>query len=158
MRIIPFLLLILFSSCKFSDKQVPDKDELLKQRLEQLDLSKVSDYPSLPECDSISDKKRKKECFFTTMAQLIQQKLDTDTLAILYPEIDTIAVEVTIYPDATLSFSPKFSNDSLKYNTSKIDSLLKSRLVNFPPIEPAQKEGVPVKTQFILPVILDVEQ
>jgi hypothetical protein len=43
------------------------------------------------------------------------------------------------------------------YDTVKIDSILKARLVGFPKINPAIKRGIPVKTQFILPVILKVE-
>jgi hypothetical protein len=83
--------------------------------------------------------------------------LGVDTLAILYPELDTIEVKVTIFPNASLQFEPQFPKDSLAYDTIKIDSILKARLVNFPKINPAIKRGIPVKTQFILPVILKVE-
>jgi hypothetical protein len=83
--------------------------------------------------------------------------LGVDTLAILYPELDTIEVKVTIFPNATLQFEPQFPKDSVVYDTVKIDSILKARLVDFPKINPAIKRGVPVKTQFILPVILKVE-
>jgi hypothetical protein len=91
------------------------------------------------------------------MMRLVQEKLDTDTIAMLYPEIDTIQVKVTVYPDATLKFEPQIPVDSVKYDAVKVDSILKARLVNFPKIEPAQKEGIPVTTEFILPVILDVK-
>lgn len=158
MKKIAFLFLpMLLASCQYFDKQVPDEDELLQQRLKEIDWKKVSSYPSLAECDAITDKALKKECFFTAMTRLIQEKLDTDTIAMLYPEIDTIQVKVTVFPDATLQFEPQISQDSVAYNVVKIDSILKARLVDFPKIEPAQKEGVPVKSQFILPVILDVK-
>ena len=75
----------------------------------------------------------------------------------IYPELDTIAVKVTIFPDASLQFEPQHSKDSVAYDTIKIDSILKARLVDFPKINPAIKRGIPVKTQFILPVILKVE-
>ena len=45
----------------------------------------------------------------------------------------------------------------MHYDKEKIDSLLRARLNNFPAVEPAQKEGVPVKSQFVLPVIINVE-
>lgn len=158
MKKITFLLLLtLFASCQYFDKQVPDEDELLKQRLKEIDWKKVSSYPSLVECDTITDNALKKECFFSTMMRLVQEKLDNDTIAMLYPEIDTIQVKVTVYPDATLKFEPQIPKDSVKYDAVKIDSILKARLVNFPKIEPAQKEGIPVTTEFILPVILDVK-
>lgn len=157
MKRITFLLLpLLLASCQYFEKQVPNEEELLKQRLKEIDWNKVSSYPSLAECDAITDKDLKKECFFSTMTRLVQEKLDTDTIAMLYPEIDTIRVKVTVYPDATLKFEPQIPKDSVKYDSVKIDSVIKARLVGFPKIEPAQKEGIPVTSEFILPVILDV--
>lgn len=151
------IILFFVSSCRYFDRQVPDEEALLEERLGQINWGEVSSYPSVPECDGIIDKELKKECFFEAMGRLVQERLDTDTIAILYPEIDTIELRVTIYPDASLNFETQFPNDSVGYNKSKIDSLLRARLTGFPKIEPAQKEGVPVTTQFVLPVILNVE-
>ncbi|MGV3458840.1 MAG: hypothetical protein ACO1N9_00140 [Flavobacterium sp.] len=150
--------LLLLSSCKYFDAPVPDEEKLLQEKLSEINWKEVTVYPSLPECDALTDKEMKKECFFSSMTQLVQAKLNTDTLAILYPEIDTINVKVTIYPDATLHFEPQIAQDSTAYNKVKIDSILRARLRDFPKVEPAQKEGVPVKTQFILPVIINVAQ
>jgi len=155
---ISLAVLLLLTSCKYFDAPVPDEEELLQKRLNEINWKEVSAYPSLPECDALTDKEMRKECFFSSMTQLIQAKLDTDTLAILYPEIDTINVKVTIFPDASLQFEPQLPQDSTSYNKIKIDSLLRARLADFPTVEPAQKEGVPVKTQFILPVIINVAQ
>ena len=151
------LAMLLASSCQYFDKQVPNEDALLQQRLKEINWKEVSSYPSLAECDVITDKNLKKECFFAAMTQLVQQKLGADTIGMLYPEIDTIQVKVTVYPDATLKFEPQIPRDSVKYDSVKIDSIIKARLVDFPKIEPAQKEGIPVTTEFILPVILDVK-
>ena len=98
-----------------------------------------------------------KQCFFEFLTQTIQEKLSVDTLATMYPELDTIEVKVTVFPNATLQFEPQFPKDSVAYDTIKIDSILKARLVDFPKVNPAIKRGIPVKTQFILPVILKVE-
>lgn len=150
-------LVLLLGSCRFFDSTVPDEQELLQKRLDEINWSEVSVYPSISECDSLLDKEQKKECFFSSMTKLVQERLNVDTIAMLYPEADTIQVLVTVFPDATLTFDPQFPADSVAYNKMKIDSVLKSRLADFPEVQPAQKEGVPVKTQFILPVILNVE-
>jgi hypothetical protein len=34
--------------------------------------------------------------------------MSSDTLSILYPELDTIEVKVTIYPNAQMKFEPQF--------------------------------------------------
>jgi hypothetical protein len=66
-------------------------------------------------------------------------------------------VKVTVIPNSTMKFEPQFPKDSTAYDTIKVDSILQSRLVNFPKVNPATKRGLPVKTQFILPVIIKSE-
>lgn len=152
-----FLVFILFNSCQYFDKQVPSEKELLQKELKSINWKEVDEYPSVVDCDKIEDKKQREQCFFEVLTQLIQEKLCNDTLAMLYPELDTIEVKVTVFPNATMKFEPQFPKDSVAYDTVKIDSILKARLVDFPKINPAIKRGLPVKTQFILPVILKVE-
>ena len=53
-----------------------------------------------------------------------------------------------------MQFEPQFPRDTETYDTIKIDSILKLKLVDFPKVNPAIKRGIPVKTQFILPVII----
>ena len=149
-----FLVVLSFNSCQYIDKQVPSEKELLQKELKSINWKEVDEYPSVANCEKIADKKQRQQCFFDVMAQLIQQKLDIDTLSILYPELDTIQVKVTVFPNSTMKFEPQFPKDSVAYDTIKIDSILHARLVNFPKINPALKRGLPVKTQFILPVIL----
>jgi len=151
------ILFIFFSSCQYFDKQVPSEKELLQKELKAINWKEVDEFPSVVDCEKIENKIQRQQCFFEVMTQLIQEKLSVDTLSILYPELDTIEVKVTIFPNARMQFEPKFPKDSVAYDTIKIDSILKARLVDFPKVNPAIKRGVPVKTQFILPVILKVE-
>ncbi|MFV8391142.1 hypothetical protein [Flavobacterium sp. LB2P6] len=152
-----FLVFIFLNSCQYFDKQIPLEKELLQKELKSINWKEVDEYPSVVDCEKIEDKKQRQQCFFEVLTQLIQEKLSMDTLSILYPELDTIEVKVTVFPNATLQFEPQFPKDSVTYDKIKIDSILKARLVGFPKINPAIKRGIPVKTQFILPVILKVE-
>lgn len=156
-KIIPILLFfpLFFGACQYINKQVPDEKELLEKELQSINWSEVDEFPSVVSCDSVSDKEQKKQCFFQYLTELIQIKLSADTPAVRYPQLDTIEVKVTVLPNATMTFEMQH-NDSLSYNYSSIDSIIKTRLVDFPEIHPALKRGIPVKTQFILPVALDV--
>jgi hypothetical protein len=152
-----FLLFILFNSCQYIDKQIPSEKDLLQKELKAINWKEVDEYPSFVDCEKIDNKKQRQQCFFEYLTELIQQKLSVDTLAILYPELDTIEVKVTIFPNAKMKFEPQFPKDSVAYDTIKIDSILRVRLVDFPKVNPAIKRGIPVKTQFILPVIIKTE-
>lgn len=150
----PFLVLLVFNSCQYFEKQVPSEKTLLQKELKSINWNEVDEYPSVADCDKINNKKQRRQCFFEIMSKLIQEKLDLDTLSVLYHELDTIEVKVTIFPNSTMKFEPQFPKDSVAYDTIKIDSILHASLVDFPKVNPAIKRGIPVKTQFVLPVIL----
>lgn len=152
-----FLLTLLAASCQLIDRQVPSKDELLEKELKSINWDEVDEWPSVTECDSAADKETRKACFFNFLVENIKQRLESDTLAVLYPELDTIAVKVIVNADATVHFQPHL-NDSISYSAKSIDSIIQARLSDFPKVKPALKRGLPVKTQFELPVILNVEK
>ena len=104
-KIIQLLFLILvIQSCQYFDKQVPDEKELLEQELKKINWDEVDEFPSVLQCDTIKDVEIKRQCFFDYLAQTIQERIGIDTLQMLYPEMDTIEVKVTINPDASLQF------------------------------------------------------
>ena len=152
------LLVLFFTfSCQYFDRKVPSEDVLLKEQLKEINWSEIDEYPTVVDCEKITDETQRKQCFFEFLTQTIQQKLDIDTLVSLLPKLDTIEVKVTVFPNSLVTFEPQFPKDSVAYDTIKIDSILRSRLIDFPKIKPAIKRGIPVKTQFILPVILKIE-
>ena len=151
-----FLFCLMFVSCNFIDKKIPEKEHLLNERLQEIDWNEVTRYPSVSACDSFTDKTSHKICFFDYLKKSLQDRLSTDTLSILHPEMDTINIRVIINPDATLVFESQF-NKQRDYPNQKIDSIIKTRLQDFPRVEPAQKDGIPVKTEFVFQVVLQVE-
>ena len=156
-----FFLILLFvssTSCDYFNKPIPSKEALLEKELKAIDWNKVDQYPSIVECDSIENLTQKQQCFFEYLTSVIQQKLSQDEITFNGIDMDTIIVKVIVYPDAAIEFQPQFPQDSVAYDTIKIDSLLKERLKDFPRINPAIKRGIPVKTQFVLPVILKKEE
>lgn len=157
MKKITVLILLILVSCQYFEKQVPNEEELLQLELKKINWKQIDEFPSIASCDTLDGAEERKQCFFDYLRQTIQQRLDKDTLNMLYPEIDTINVMVTVFPDATVTFEPQFPADSISQNKLKIDSILNNKLSGFPKIHPALKRGIPVKTQFLLPVILNIE-
>ena len=93
-----FLVAILFNSCQFFGKQVPSEKELLAKELNEINWKEVDEFPSLVDCEKIEDKTQRQQCFFEVMSSLIQEKLNIDSLSIMYPELDTIEVKITVFP------------------------------------------------------------
>ncbi|MES2411343.1 MAG: hypothetical protein V4535_07845 [Bacteroidota bacterium] len=156
-KLLPILLLSLLQSCQYFEKKVPNEQELLDKQMREINWNEVDEYPSVADCEKLTDANQRKQCFFEFLTAEIQQKLSIDTLSTLFPKLDTIEVKVTVLPNATMEFQPQFPKDSVAYDTIKIDSILRVRLVGFPKVNPAIKRGIPVKTQFVLPVIIKSE-
>jgi hypothetical protein len=156
-KAIALLLLFQLTSCHYFEKQVPSEEALLKEQLDEINWKQIDEYPTVVDCEQISDETLRKQCFFDFLTQTIQQKLAVDSVRNLFPKLDTIEVKVTVFPNEQVTFEPQFPKDSVAYDTIKIDSILHARLVDFPKIKPAIKRGIPVKSQFILPVILKME-
>jgi hypothetical protein len=156
-KAIALFLVSLCFSCQYFEKKVPNEKELLEKQLKEINWNEVDEYPSVADCEKLTDVTQRKQCFFEFLTTTIQQKLAVDTLSTMFPKLDTIEVKVTVFPNSTMEFEPQFPKDSVAYDTIKIDSILHVRLVDFPKVNPAIKRGIPVKTQFVLPVIIKTE-
>ena len=155
-NLIKLLFLVLtFQSCQYFKKNVPVKENLLQQELKKINWNEVDDFPSTIQCDTISDKITRKQCFFDFVTNNIQEKLNQDSVKILFPKLDTIPIKITIFADAKMSFEPDLTKFNMIYDVQQLDSILQIKLLYFPAVEPAIKHGMKVKSQFILPVILN---
>jgi hypothetical protein len=154
MRIIGILLFFIgtFYACDRLPKP-PKKEDLLNRELQSINWQEVDQYPSVPYCDTITNKQDRSRCFFQYISATLQQKLDADTLSGVYAHLDSVKVTVTIFPDSSIEFEPHFKGLLNTTDSTKIDSVLKAKAVEFPKINPATKRGVPVKCKFDLPVI-----
>jgi hypothetical protein len=143
--------LLLLVACKDIGGRVPSKEELLKKEMQSIDWKSVDEYPSVAACDSLPDKEQRRNCFFDFIRQTIQERLNADTLPADYPAPDTLRVTVTIFPDAHVGFA------CADAQWVACDSLIHARLADFPSVNPALKRGLPVKTEFVLPVVLKAD-
>jgi hypothetical protein len=145
-------------SCQYFDAKAPDENKLLQEELKKINWSEVDSYPSILGCDTILDKEEQKQCFFSNLTQIIQEKISADTIPMLNPKTDTIDIKVTVNANATLIFEALKTKDSVAYNFKRVDSILQNKLSDFPHVEPAIKQGIKVKTQFIVPVIIKLTE
>lgn len=146
----PFIL----TSCQWMSAQLPNEQELLEEELNKIDWTKVDTYPSVAACDSIFDETARKNCFFDYITVALEENFRMDTLRGTFTTLDTLNVLVTIQADAQVSLALYQVNDSLKQQLKSVDSLLLEKSKHFQTLSPATKRGVPVTSQFVLPLVL----
>ncbi|MFN3640122.1 MAG: hypothetical protein ACK4UK_04325 [Flavobacterium sp.] len=152
-RFFSLLFLFFLFSCQLFESKEVKEEQLLKERLEDINWQEVTQYPTLPACDSLLNKQERKDCFFQSLTAWLQQQLELSPLPMDVAVQDTLPVKVTLRHDATMLFELQFPSD-VTYNTKKVDSLLQSRWSAIPEMVPALKQDIPVTTQFMVQVIL----
>ena len=153
-RVLAFLMLLILQSCQLFDKQIPDEKVLLEQELKKIDWQHVDEWPTFVQCDSLLDKDSQKICFYELLSSQLKEKLQDDSIAKLLPNVDSIQVKVTIFSDSKVKFEPIIS-DSITLDRMQLDSIFQLSLADFPKVNPAIKRGIPVKTEFQLPIVLN---
>jgi hypothetical protein len=149
LKTIGFIAVLFLCSCQYFGEKIPTEKELLEKRMKEINWQKVDKFPSISNCDVLTDENQQKQCFFDFLKQTIQEKINVEMPKKWHQKTDTIAVKVTVLSNGILELS--FDNNT------KIDSILKTNLIGFPRISPAIKQGIFVKTQFDLPIVVPVE-
>lgn len=142
------LLIIFFSSCQFftTDKQ---RDT---QSLDTIvNFNKVDVSPSFVACDSLIGSK-KTNCFRNTIHQKVAESLQKHTIKVANALDETIYVDLLIDTDGKITLKSIHPNENIQREIPKLDSLLIESLRKFPTIFPAIKRGIPVATQYQLPI------
>lgn len=148
-------LLVLTTSCQLKYNQLPDEEVLLKEELDKIDWTKVDTYPTVDLCDSLLDDKSKRDCFFSFITQNLQVRFNADTIEGNFSQLDTLKILVTVQTDSKVDFELYDLPENLIEQTKTINTFLHQQGQVFSVVHPAVKRGVPVTSQFIIPVVLN---
>jgi len=134
-----------------------DKKTNLQEVDTIIDFSSVDVFPSFKVCDSIIDKVAKTDCFRATIHKHIFESLAAYQLETRSPIDEVVQVEVVIDNKGKTSIHKIIISNSLKLAIPKIDSLIRVSLINMPKLFPATKRGIPVATQYQIPIHIRVK-
>ena len=155
-QIAAFLMCFSLVSCQYFEAKKTTSDAILKEELKTFNWNEVDAYPTFSNCDSLATKTEKKVCFETSLANHISNYLANETFVITQDINDTMLLEFIISEKGQLQIQT-FKADSLTLaELPNIKHLVEQSLDSLPTIYPAIKRGQQVKTQFQLPIILQV--
>lgn len=152
-RIFLIIIVALFlTSCDyFFPKQNPKNTSNIDT---VIDFTKVDVFPLFPECKDIPSLDRQKICFQIKMAEHIQALIKSGNFKTPTQNNDTLLVSLKVLQNGkTQIVSVKSSSKNTVYE-HLLDSILQLQIDSIPTLQPALKRGMPVTTQFELPVII----
>lgn len=143
-----FLLIITCSSCNYLSVEKKTKPQDFDT---VIDFTRVDVSPSFNNCKKLLDT-AKTNCFRNEIQKRIAMNLKQHHFATEYFIDETIRLDVLIDDKGKVKFLKTSSSKKIKLQLPKLDSLLQQSISNLPIISPAIKRGIPVATQYQLPI------
>ena len=155
LRVLPvFIVLLTCTSCDFF--------KLEKVQLEDvetnIDFSSVDAPPTFENCVDLIDKSAKTACFRKTMHAYIASSLQKNIVQVAVPIEAQITVAVMITISGKVSVQHIDASDHLKKAMPSLDSLMRASVAQVPRVFPALKRGIPVATQYQIPIEIRVNK
>ena len=151
-----FILLLCLSSCDYFDKKKVNTQDIVNEELQTFNWNDVDQYPSFKTCESSVSKQDNKHCFETTLINHITSQLSKENIIVTENVEDTIMIKFHISEAGNLSVleinNKAFTNEQIP----NLEALLKKSLDSLPNIFPAIKRSQQVKTEFTLPIVIQV--
>ncbi|CAM3315740.1 hypothetical protein [Aequorivita lipolytica] len=148
------LLLLVATSCQFFETEKVSSDEIYKEEMQTIDWKEVDRYPSFSNCENSLEKPEQKDCFISTISSHLYQSISHEEMVAVREIYDTVKVNFEISSNGKLSILEIKMDTLLQKEFPDLEKWLLQSIDSLKPVAPAYKRGIPVKTQFTLPVII----
>jgi hypothetical protein len=117
-----------------------------------VDFSSVDVSPTFAICDAIIDQSESIYCFRTTIHQKISEKLLQYSFQVNQSIDEVVVLRILINNKGKIVFQSLIASNMINEELPQLDSLLQRSVEGLPTIFPAIKRGIPVATQYQLPI------
>jgi hypothetical protein len=143
-------------SCNYLDKKKVNSQDIVKEELQTFNWNEIDVYPSFKTCEILNSKLESKQCFETTLITHITNKLSNEVIVVTENVEDTVKVKFHVSETGNLSVLDIKTKEATKAQMPNLNSLILQSLDSLPKIFPAIKRGQNVKTEFTLPIVIQV--
>ena len=151
---INYILILIFFSCDFTSNKELVVEDLVSNDLKTFNWNDVDTYPRFQNCDTIINKESNFDCFVNTITSNLQSNLINNSVVVNSSLSDTLIINFNVTNKGNIVLS-ELSNESVISELNVlIDSIFKHTVLDLPKLYPAIKRGQPVKTKFILPILI----
>ena len=152
-----FLIVFGLAGCRNMETKKGSSDDILAEELKSIDMKEVDEYPTFAVCDTFMGQKAKRDCFKRGLTENFHKFLASKILVINEKIDDTIWLNLTIMASGDAELTQVKIPDSLRSQAPQMERWLRQSMDSLPKIYPAIKRGIPVKTTFKMPVVIEVE-
>ena len=149
-----FLLIAICSSCEYFNLNNKSNQQAIDTIV---NFTTVDVSPTFKVCKDLIDKEANTNCFRESIYKYISENLSEATIKATQKINETIYVTIAIDNKGKPSVSKITATESMYTVIPKIDSLIVVSLQRLPKLYPAIKRGIPVATQYQIPIQIRVK-
>ena len=152
------LFVLLFTTCDFiSPKYTSLQDLAILDTI--IDYSRVDVYPLFHECNNCDTNEKQNLCFENELIKKLENSMNKHDFKASKPFKETIYADLLVDNSGNISLIKLQSTSKIKEEIPAFDSIFKYTIAHLPTlIQPSIKRGIPIKTQFKLPVVVSVNE
>lgn len=151
--VFPFFMFL--TSCQYflSNQELTNK--LVDDKMAEIDMNSVEQYPLFQECDETVSKDERVACFQDQLMQKLNQVVKDLEFRSKMDLSDTLWVDLKIDEKGYMSVAHIFQNTKIETSIPELKEKITFQLNDSTKIEPALKRGVPVGIKVRLPVVIE---
>lgn len=150
--LIALVFISFFTSCEFFTHK---KESAPK--LDSISFTSVDKAPSFKVCDSIFEKAEKNDCFRNTMYSEITKSLGAQEIKVKEGIDEIVQVIITISSDGEITLKSIEAPQNVYTQIPDIKNIIQKSIVDLPKVVPAVKRGIPVTSEYILPIRIQLK-
>lgn len=148
------IFLLTATSCQFFETEKISSEAILEDEMEAINWKDIDQYPTFPSCKSALDKPEQKQCFINTISSHLYQDISQKDMIAVREVYDTVKVRFEVGSSGRLSILEIEMDSLLEKEFPDLEMVILNSIDSLQPVAPAYKRGIPVSTQFTLPVIV----
>lgn len=153
-KLILLFILVSFSSCDYFSFKKNSNQEKIDTIV---NVKEVDTFPSFSICDSIIDKLKKADCFRKTVHLEIAKSLAQKKVKVKRAVDETITVVITVHANNNITLKSVTASDKMHKEIPELKKMLEESIADLPKVRSANKRGIPVTSEYKLPIRIKLE-
>lgn len=153
------LLSLILVSCQFFETEKISTQTFYEEEIQTINWNDIDQYPVFVHCEDFSEKKDQERCFTSTLLNVFMKAVEDQ----VSENMLNVSIQDTIFLTLNVSEKAKFSMQKIEMDSLMIrifpflKEALLGRVDSLQLRAPAYKRGIPVKTEFTLPIVITTE-
>jgi hypothetical protein len=122
-----------------------------------IDVTSVDTPPTFGKCNAIIDKQEKTECFYQEIHKELSLSLQEQEIEVRRNINETVEVVITIHADNKVTLKSIQASEELYEQIPKFKKMVEKAIADLPQMIPANKKGIPVTSEYKLPIRVQIE-